>query len=65
MSLNQFPPKKLASDWLTSLVSQSEASFLAENSLTSYFHLKPKPTMPLVWLSSDNFMQFLNFDCSI
>ena len=36
------------SDWLTSQVIQSEASFLAGNSLTSYFHLKSKPTMPLV-----------------
>ena len=43
-----FPAKKLASHWLTSKVSQSETSFLAGNSLTSYFHLKSKPIMPLV-----------------
>ena len=30
------------------LVNQSEASFLAGNSLTSYFHLKSKPTMPVI-----------------
>ena len=42
-----FPTKELASDWLSRKVSQSEASFLAGNSLTSYFHLKSKPTMPL------------------
>ena len=56
MSLNYFPPKKMASDWLTSLVSQSEASFLAENSLMSYFHFKSKATMPLLVAISANVM---------
>ena len=36
--------KKMTSDWLA----KSEASFLAENSLMSYFHFNPKPTMPLL-----------------
>ena len=48
MTSSYFPQKKLASDWLISYVSHSEANFLAENSLTSYFHFKSKSTMPLV-----------------
>ena len=48
MTSSYFSAKKLDSDWLTLLINQSEASFLVGNSLKSYFHLKSKPTMPLV-----------------
>ena len=41
--LKLFAAKKLASDC------QSETSFLAGNTLMSCFHLKSKPTMPLIY----------------
>ena len=55
-----FLAKKLVSDWLTLLVNQWEASFLAGNSLTSYFHFKSKHTTPLsIFFFIDSMLIFL------
>ena len=43
-------------------ISQPEVSFLAVNSLTSYFHLKSNTTMPLVSVKQNP--NFKNFDVS-
>ena len=43
------PSYFLPKNWpLISQVGKLKASFMARNSLISYFHLKSRPTMPLV-----------------
>ena len=49
--LSSFPPKKLASDWLTELVDQSEVQFLARKSLNNICLSCPfQKAVTLVWV---------------